>query len=63
MLGEAIMYPTTQNFIPLAVFGAGYVQEQHGDEKHRYLPCRDERSFVVNFDELLKKLRAALSLR
>ena len=57
------MYPTTQNFIPLPVFGTGYVQEQRGDESHRYLPGAGERDFVLNFDELLKKLRAALSLR
>jgi hypothetical protein len=54
------MYPT-QNFTQLTIFGTGYVAEQHADETNRYLPLAEHR--VVNFDELLKALRAALSLR
>jgi hypothetical protein len=57
------MYPT-QNFTPLqTIFGAGYVAEQHADEAQGYLPPSEPREFAVNFDELLKTLRAALSLR
>ena len=44
------------------VIGGLYVPEQHGDEIERYLP-RPERSFAVDFDEMLKRFRAALSLR
>jgi hypothetical protein len=53
----------TQDFTPLnGMFGNGYVPEQHADEANRYLPTPEPREFV-NFDALLKKLRAALSLR
>jgi len=55
---------TTQNFTQLhTIFGNGYVPEQHRDETQRHLPPTEHREFVVNFDELLKRLRAALSLR
>jgi hypothetical protein len=37
-------------------------REQHQDESHRHLPIAEKREPLVNFDELLKKLRAALSL-
>jgi hypothetical protein len=57
------MYPT-QHFTPLqTIFGAGYVAAQHADEAQGYLPPSEPREFAVNFDELLKTLRAALSLR
>ena len=50
---------SNQNFF--AVIGSAYVSEHHIDETHRYLPLSERR--VVNFDEVLKALRAALSLR
>ena len=57
------MYLASQNFTQVAtIFGSGYVPEQHGDESHRYLPISEKREPLVNFHELLKKLRAALSL-
>ena len=55
---------TSQHFTQLqSIFGSGYVPEQHADETHQYLPPLEHREFVVNFDDLLKRLRAALSLR
>ena len=63
---------TTQVISP---FGSGYVQEYHGDETHRYLARTEPGAPVVNineavsamtgamFDELMKSLRGALSLR
>ena len=63
---------TTQIVSP---FGSGYVQEHHGDETHRYLARTEPGVSVVNineavgtmtgamFDELMKSLRGALSLR
>jgi len=57
------MHPT-QNFTPMqTIFGNGYVPEQHGDQTHRNLPPSEHREFVMNFDALLKRLRAALSLQ
>ena len=51
----------SQNFTQVAtIFGSGYMPEQHTDDTQRYLPVSDP---LLNFDELLKKLRAALSLR
>lgn len=58
------MYVSTQNFTPMhTVFGGGYIPEQHSDETHRHLSLPENRSPVVNFGELLKALRSALSLR
>ena len=55
---------TTQHFTQLqTIFGNGYVPEQRGDEAHRFLPPPEQRELVVDFSELLKALRAALSLR
>ena len=55
------MHFTGQNFTHIAtIFGSGYVPEQHQDESSRYLPIPAKREPLVNFDELLKKLRAAL---
>jgi hypothetical protein len=50
------------------IFGGGYVQEQHRDTALWNLPSSDInegiRSLTVSmFDEVLKSLRAALSLR
>ena len=57
------MYPN-QSFAPLqTVFGGGYVQERHSDETHRYLPPIEKHEFVMDFDAVIKALRAALSLR
>lgn len=58
------MRPTTQSSHPLqTIFGGGYVPEQHGDETHRYLPSFDTSEYSVNWDDVLKSLRTALSLR
>jgi len=67
------MYPTTQGFNPLhTIFGSGYVLEQHADETHHSFPLSES---VMNidgmtralrgamFDEVMKSLRAALSIR
>ena len=55
---------TTQSSNQLqTVFGGGFVQEQHGDGTHRNLPPTESREFAVSFDEVIKALRAALSLR
>lgn len=57
------MYHTTQNFTQArTIFGGGYIPEQHGDDTYRYLPAQEKREFAVDFAELLKALRAALSL-
>ena len=45
------------------VFGGGYVQEQHGDATHRYLPPAEKHEFEMDFGAVIKALRAALSLR
>ena len=59
----------------ISPFGSGYVHEDRGDETRRYLPGIERGASGVNvddavgtmraamFDELLKSLRAALSLR
>ena len=65
---------TTQSQTQLqTIFGGGYIPEQHGDATHGYLPHSE--APVVNFDEaikamsaamfdeMLKSLRSALSLR
>jgi hypothetical protein len=60
---------TTQSSNQLqTVFGGGYVLEQHSDATHRYLPPSDvgevlESLTVSMFDEVMKSLRSALSLR
>ena len=56
------MHPTTQSTYQLvSIFGGNYVPEQHDEEAHGNLSPESERS--LHFDELLKRLRAALSLR
>jgi hypothetical protein len=58
----------------ISPFGSGYVHEDRGDETRRYLPGIEPAASVdvddsvggmttAMFDELLKTLRAALSLR
>lgn len=46
-----------------AVVGSAYISEHHIDESHRHLPSPQGGQFVANFDDMLKTLRAALSLR
>ena len=58
------MQPANQNFTQLhTVFGSGYVAEQRGDETRGHLPPADDRTFDVEFGDILKALRAALSIR
>lgn len=58
------MHPTTQSSMQLqTIFGGGYVQEQHSDATHRHFLAAERREFVVDFDAIMKVLRAALSLR
>ena len=58
------MHLISQTSIQLhTVFGGGYVAEQRGDQTHHYLPSSEKHEFVVDFDEVIKALRAALSLR
>ena len=58
------MYLSTQNFTPpYTLFGGGYVPEQHNDPTRWYFTPSEKRKIAVNFDEMLKSLRAALSLR
>ena len=58
------MYPSTPSLAPLqTVFGGEFVQEQHCDEMHRYLPKAEKHQFTVDFDAVIKALRTALSLR
>ena len=58
------MYPSTQSFAPLqTVFGGGYILEQHSDEANRHLPQAEKHEFPIDFDAVIKALRAALSLR
>ena len=45
------------------IFGNGYVAEQHGEDAQRQLPAAAEGEFTVDVGDILKKLRAALSLR
>jgi hypothetical protein len=45
------------------IFGGGYVIEQRGDETRRNLPPLEDSEFGLDFSEILKALRAALSLR
>jgi hypothetical protein len=58
------MYLAAQSSVQLqTIFGGGYVPEQHNDATHRYLPAAEPHEFVVDFDAIMKVLRAALSLR
>ena len=45
-----------------AVVGSAYISERHNDELHRYLPPLESK-FHIKFEEALKTLRSALSLR
>ena len=58
------MHRTTEKSHQLhTIFGNGYVAEQHGEETKRQLPSSGEGDFTVDVGHLLKRLRAALSLR
>ena len=57
------MYPATRSVQLQTIFGGGYVPEQHGDATRRYLPAAEPHEFVVDFEAILRVLRAALSLR
>lgn len=54
---------TTSSHQLQTIFGNGYVPEQHGRQNERYLPFPDADEGGLNFDEILKALRRALSLR
>jgi len=55
---------TTQSFTQVpTLFGSGYVPEQHADVAHSHLPASERRELAVDFDRLIKSLRAMLSLR
>ena len=58
------MRPTTFDSHQLTtIFGGGYIPEQHGEDAHFHLPPLEGGPLALNFDDLLKALRAALSLR
>jgi len=57
------MYLITQGSSQLyTVFGGGYVLEQHSDDANRHFPQSADDKPVIDFAEVLKTLRAALSL-
>jgi hypothetical protein len=56
------MHTTIQGTYQIGtLFGYGFVAEQHSEQTRRWLPIADERP-LIEFDELLKTLRSALSL-
>ena len=62
------MFPTTNTTQIITPFGSGYVPMQHGDPAHWNLAHADlddvvEALRASMFSEVLKALRAALSLR
>ena len=54
---------TTLQVLGNLVIGDSYILEQHSDEFERHLLCPDERTDAVDFTQMLKSLRGALSLR
>jgi hypothetical protein len=59
------MHPTIQTstqIIAGSVFGAAFIQEHHSEQSH-YCGAAEKTSSVISFAEILKALRAALSLR
>jgi hypothetical protein len=59
-----VMQPIGQSSIQLpTLFGNRYIAEQRGDETRRYLPPSEKYELAVDFDEVIKALRAALSLQ
>jgi hypothetical protein len=62
--GSFVMHTTTQATYQLvSIFGGNYVPEQHGHDTGWRLSHPKERAFAEDFDEMLRALRAALSLR
>jgi hypothetical protein len=57
---RSIIETTSQQIF--AVVGSAYISEHHSDETHRYLPPSEKHDFTADFAEILKNLRAALSL-
>ena len=60
------MHPTiqtTSQTVAGSMFGSAFVHEHHSDERHYYFAPSEGRDFVVDFAEILKALRATLSLR
>ena len=58
------MHHSTPSFAPVhSIFGGGYVFDIHGDDTHRYFPPAEKHEFVVDFEAVIKALRAMLSLR
>ena len=59
------MHHITQSSNQLqTIFGGGYVLEQHDDESRRYLsPLETSGADRTTFEEVMKVLRSALSIR
>ena len=60
------MHPTIQTssqIIAGSMFGSAFVHERHIDERHYYFAPLEKRNLAIDFAEVLKALRAALSLR
>ena len=56
------MHPTIQTstqIIAGSIFGSSFIHEHHSDERQYFA---EERELVIDFAEILKSLRAALSL-
>jgi hypothetical protein len=59
-----VMRLVAQGSNPLqTIFGGGYVIEQRGDDTQRNLPRPEDNEFGLDFGEILKALRTALSIR
>lgn len=54
------MPATTHSTQIVTPFGSGYVLEQRADQMHRHLPTA-ERGDRMNFNDILTRLRSALS--
>ena len=55
---------TSQSFTQVpTLFGSGYVPERHADRTHSYYLASERTELSVDFDRLIKSLRAMLSLR
>ena len=65
LLEESGMHSVTQTHSQqlFAIVGSAYIAEHHADERHRYFSPSERPNFAADFDEMLKYLRAALSLR
>jgi hypothetical protein len=59
------MHPTVRTSTQIivgSIFGSAFLHEHHGDER-QYLVPSEGRDLVIDFAEILKTLRAALSMR